>query len=357
MVTPETLLAALKGAKPGDVLALAPGDYRGVRLSGLTGLTVTAADPKDRPRFIGGVIINKAAGLCLSGVNFELGPIEVASASIVTVSGGEDIVVTDCDFLGYERGDGARFGRGLVASGVKGLRIVGNRFSRVFRGVVVAGTSGPVIEDNDMFDLGSDGINLGQVEGARVSANQIVGFKPAAGDHPDGIQIMTAAGGPSRDVEISGNLIVGQGAQGIFVKAENKAVRHQGIAIRGNIVVDAGFHAITAGQSDGVVIEGNTCLFRPRDDADMSWIKTEAGAVVRGNKAMRYLLAPADEKAAEAVNEVIGLATDAETEAAIAAWRKAWRPEVVQPEPAPADPQVIEITLKPGQRLIVTGAA
>lgn len=332
MVTPETLLAALKGAKPGDVLALAPGDYRGVRLSGLTGLTVTAADPKDRPRFIGGVIINKAAGLCLSGVNFELGPIEVASASIVTVSGGEDIVVTDCDFLGYERGDGARFGRGLVASGVKGLRIVGNRFSRVFRGVVVAGTSGPVIEDNDMFDLGSDGINLGQVTRALVMGNQIAGFKPVAGNHPDAIQIMTTAtGGPSQDVTIRSNLIVGQGAQGIFIKAENKAVRHRSIKIQGNVVVDAGYHAITAGQADEVLIADNTCLFRPRPDADKSWIKTEAGAVVRDNKAMRYLLDPIGQKLG--ANEVIGPATDAEVEEAIAAWRAQWRLEPEAPKP------------------------
>lgn len=336
--TPATLATVQKTAKPGDVLVLAPGDYRGARFNLATDLTVIAADPKNWPRFIGGASFSKCVGLRFEGVAFEMGETAVASANVLTLAGGERITITGCDFRGYEDAAGKRLGRGVVASGVNDLAITNNRFEGLFRSAVVAGSNGVRITENDMFDMGSDGINLGQVTRALVMGNQIDGFKPVAGNHPDAIQIMTtAAGAASQDVTIADNLIVGQGAQGIFVKAENKAVRHRSIKIQGNVVIDAGFHAITAGQADEVVIAGNVCLFRTRPDADKSWIKAEPGAFIRGNRAMRYLIDPADEKAGS-LNEVIDPASDVEEQAAIAAWRKTWRPDPDAPKAEPVAP-------------------
>lgn len=353
---PKTLAPALKTAKPGDTVGLAPGEYRSARIVGATDLTLVGADPKDRPRLVGGVVVNKANGLHLSGLAFELGPIETASAALLAVNGSTGVAVTDCDFLGYEREDGSRFGRGCVVSGVSGLTITGNRFSRMSRGAVIAGSNDVNFSENDLFDLGVDGLNLGQVNDVRVIGNRIVGFSPRPGDHPDGIQIMTtAAGAASEDVLIEGNLVVcgvtGR-AQGIFVKAENPAVRHRNIRVVDNVLCNAGYNAISVGSTDDAVITGNTCLFMPTPDAKSSWIRTERTAgQMSGNAAMGYI---APEGMSRSDDRTIPAATAGQIAEAIAEWRTKWRPEPVVPRP---EPEVIEIALKPGQRLVVTAAA
>lgn len=355
-VTPETFATVLKTAKPGDTLALAAGEYRGVKLAGVSGLTITAQDPQDSPRILGGLNIRAAVELRFSQVRFELGAVETTSAGVVTVTGGSGVAFSDCDFVGHERDDGARFGRGLVASGVEELEVVGNRFTRLFRGAVIAGSVDVAVEGNDLADLGSDGLNLGQVARARVVGNQFVGFKPKAGDHPDGIQIMTtAAGAASEDVLIEGNLVVcgvtGR-AQGIFVKAENPAVRHRNIRVVDNVLCNAGYNAISVGSTDDAVITGNTCLFMPTPDAKSSWIRTEGTAgQMSGNAAMGYI---APEGMSRSDDRTIPAATAGQIAEAIAEWRTKWRPE---PVASTLEPEVIEIALKPGQRLIVTGAA
>lgn len=67
--TSDQLRIAAANARPGDVILLRGGEYRGgVHLSGLRGeagrqILIAAADPKDPPRFVGG-----GSGLQLSGV-------------------------------------------------------------------------------------------------------------------------------------------------------------------------------------------------------------------------------------------------------------------------------------------------
>ena len=354
-VTPKTLAATVKSLTGPAELRLAPGDYSKVRMAPARPVVITSADPENRARFVDGLTLDKPSSLSFVGVDFDISSATAEFADAVRINGGSGIEFSGCGFSGAEHEDGERWGRGINAMGVRGLVVRGSVFRHLHRGVVAGSSEQVEITDNDFFDLGTDGVNLGQVTGARVLRNLFKGFKPSGGDHPDGVQVMTGPGLASADVEIADNCVAcgDAGVQGIFVRAENTAVRHRDIRVLRNALLGAGLNAISVGSTDDAQITGNTCLFVPRlPKAKQSNIRAEnTNGVAEGNKAMGFSLAAGIK---QDDNMVIGAATQEQLAEAEAAWMAQFRAPPVEPTP---EPEVIEITLKPGQRLVVTGAA
>lgn len=307
-------------------LRLAPGDYSKVRISPTTPLIVTSADPENRARFVAGLTLDKPSGVTFLGVDFDIAAATAEYADAVRINGGREVAFLGCRFSGLEREDGERWGRGLNATGVSGLKVGECTFSRLHRGVVAGSCEDVGVLDNDFLAMGSDGVNLGQVIRATVERNLFKGFKPSGGDHPDGVQVMTgASGAASVDVDISFNCVVcgDEGVQGIFVRAENAAVRHRNVGVVGNALLGAGLNAISVGSTDNALVQGNACLFVPRPGAKQSNLRAEnTNGDVSGNKAMGFIPTSWGKQGG---NQVIGAATKEQLAEAEAAWMATYR--------------------------------
>lgn len=118
-----------------------------------------------------------------------------------------------------------------------------------------------------------------------------------------------------------------------------------------NPLLGAGPNAISVGSTDDAQITGNTWLpWLPKAKQSNIWAENTDG-VAEDNKAMGFSLAAGIKQDG---NKVIGVATAEQLAEAEAAWMAQFRAPPVEPTP---EPEVIEITLKPGQRLVVTGGA
>lgn len=333
-VTPANLVATVKGLKGPAQLSLAPGDYSKVRISPTTPLIITSADPENRARFVAGLTLDKPLNVSFIGVDFDISSATAEFADAVRIGGGAHVEFDRCGFSGLEREDGERWGRGLNAMGVSDLTVRKCSFGRLHRGVVASLCDDLSVEASDFLDMGSDGVNLGQVVRAAVRYNLFKGFKPSGGDHPDGVQVMTgASGAASVDVDISFNCVVcgDEGVQGIFVRAENAAVRHRNVGVVGNALLGAGLNAISVGSTDNALVQGNACLFVPRPGAKQSNLRAEnTNGDVSGNKAMGFIPTSWGQQGG---NEVIGAATKEQIAAAEAAWMAKYRAPPAPPKP------------------------
>jgi hypothetical protein len=215
--------------------------------------------------------------------------------------------------------------------------------------------------DNDLVQLGTDGVNFGGVVRGTIARNRIEDFFPVNGDHPDGIQLMSPdATRQSADIRIVDNLVkagaaaIGQ-VQGIFVKAENGR-RYQRVEITGNLILQTGYHGICATSVDGIAVAGNEVVFQAsKDGSPESWILIgdSTGRVVE-NRAMTLT---ANAPLLASGNTIRAKATEAEVQQAMSAWLARHRaPAKPEPKPEP-EAEIRTITVKPGEKILIVGAA
>lgn len=341
------LSAAYRVAEGGTTLRLPPGDYSKIRFKerpAASGqISVVPADPASPPRFIDGLTLDKPSNLRFAGVDFDISSATAAAAAAVRVYGGQDLAFIGGRYRGREVDPARRWGQAINATGVIGLTIERPDIEMVHRGIVLGGCEDVTIIEPDLFRLGSDGINFGQCKRVKLLRPQLGDFAPYGADHPDGIQFMTGIDGAAcEDVLIEDPLIVaglGPRPQGIFARTENVKVRHKRITILRPVIVNAGNHAITLGGTDDFLIEEAVCLFQlippefqpATGFANKSWIKTDtSNGVVRNNRAMTFI---PNKASVNESNVEIPAATQAETDAAVAAWRAKFRAPAKPGEP------------------------
>ncbi len=289
IATPAALAAALAEAQPGLVLELAAGDYGALALNGLEGtqeapITLRSADPQARAVF-SALMLQASSFVVLQDLSFDytfapedepnLRPFQIVGASDVTVRGNlfdGDIAVggVDGDFpTAY----------GLTLRNVTGARIEANEIRGFYRGLIVSQSQDLEILTNDLHSLRMDGMNFAEVQRTRIEANHIHDFlrAPNSADHPDMIQFWTnRTRTPSTDIVIKDNLLnSGDGlwTQSIFMRNDmvdtGKAgaeMFYRNITIEGNVIINAHLHGITVGETDGLVIAGNSVLRNPRSE-------------------------------------------------------------------------------------------
>jgi hypothetical protein len=301
--TSEQLQTALLTAKGGETIDLGPGLYDELTIKKgrfptlRKGVVIRAADPANPPIFMKPLILRGFNNIIFRNIHWQLSDASLTHQPLVRIHGGSRISFENNVFQGIRSADGHR-GYGILADDVAGLRIVGSRFTRLNRAIVVSRTKEFRAERNDIFDIGHDGFSLSDISGAIV-ANRIEDFHPLPGYHPDGIQFHANKQAAARDVLIQDNLIVGAAdrrIQGIFMRAgyaSDPSQRYRNIRIIGNIVAGSMWNGITVGQADEVEISGNKVLHLPGTDRMNARISTVAATGrVTDNQANQLLLEP-----------------------------------------------------------------
>jgi len=317
----EELQRVLRVAQDGDVIRLAAGHYPKLILAGIrkTGtVTITSADPAN-PAAIANLFIRDSAGLTLSGLELVASPGSDAGAD---GKGDEDgvapqqgrpkppggsrfiFIVADSERITLDRLnvhgpignlEAASVLSPLLVRASRQVTVSNSRFSFMRHGLEMLDLDGFKVIGNDFSDLRTDGIRGGNSSNIEIAYNVMTDFFPAAGDHPDGIQLWALPRTTTMDnISIHDNIVVrGRGAstQGIFIRNVKNTFLFRNLIIRDNQVMGGLGNGIAVCCADGALIEGNRVINYP--DRKISWIRldTNRGVVMRNNRAPRFMVA------------------------------------------------------------------
>lgn len=283
------LVAAIKAAKGGEVLILAPGAYGPITIKGQVNagmVTITGEGAK-----LLGLDLQKSEGFRFSGLEFDAG---ASGAYVFRVSASRDV---HFDHLHVHGPDAATFaGLKTPPSGISFLNgcedvsITDSEFHHLNR---ACGGSGDrvVIARNDLHDLRTDGMMWSDTRDIWIVDNTIRDLTPSAGGHPDGIQFMTTGTSrASENILIARNVLDrGQGAafQGIFLGDEVGSLPFKNVRILDNLLIGTGYNGIAVGHGENVELERNELLsFEGKTNKTWILIKNTKGLVSRDNQAI-----------------------------------------------------------------------
>jgi chitodextrinase len=286
--TTADLYKALAGATGGETILLASGDYGNLSLGARSGFSVTfpsnvtiASADAGHPAVFTGITLNGASNLTIDDVVFDYTaasgattkdrPNQITSCTNVTIS--NSLFDGDNASGSTEASNGYGTGVGLSVRWGSGITIQNNEFSDWHRGAVFDSTSDLKVIGNDVHDIRSDGMDYVNVQKVLIENNYLHDFRASydAGDHRDMLQFWTSGTKtPSTDITIRGNVFdIGDGSytQSIFMRNEmvdtgqaGTEMYYKNVLIENNTIYNGHLHGITVGETDGLVISGNSVL-------------------------------------------------------------------------------------------------
>lgn len=279
------LLNAIKLAKPGDTIALKPGNYGTIALSGVnfsSAVTITSTDPA-REAVVSGINLSSSSGLTFKNLEVTM---EAKTGYAVTVGNSSNIVFDNLDVHGKAVGDG----NGAMVRNSNNVTIQNSEFSDIGTGISHIDSNNVLIKNNSIHDLQADAIHGGGTSNITIAGNQFTNFFPAAGDHPDAIQFWTTyTKASASNIVVKDNVFVrgtGEPAQGIFMGNE-WSLNYKNVTITGNAIIGGMYNGIAVTMADGVKISGN--LVEGYRDMN-SWISVSksTGVAVDNNEATSF---------------------------------------------------------------------
>lgn len=255
------LLAALKVAKGGETIVMAPGVYPGFNVA------------KVKP----------------------LGPVVITGAGVVF---GPSIVY-DCENLSFEgvafRDEIEKARNGLLIRISKFITVRKCEFSFLGGGVGHLSSSDLLIEHNNLHDIGADGIAGGDgCARITIRGNRFTDFYPKVGFHPDAIQIWTAkATAETTDIVIEGNVIVrgvGGKVQGVFLGDESAGkFPYRRVRIVGNTLIGTGTNGIAVSGHDILIADNTVAGFGEGNEVSRIRVDGGTGIQVTNNDAQAVI--------------------------------------------------------------------
>ncbi|KAF0109622.1 MAG: hypothetical protein FD149_2796 [Rhodospirillaceae bacterium] len=273
------VMAALKAARGGETIALAPGRYGALALNALTFatlVTITAADPAQRP-VIGGISIDKGRHLRLERLILKR-PLAAGEEwqqewkhSVLKVKDSHAIAVVDVEIVGSDTGDLVHVPVGAFISESQDITFATNHCHDLMRCTIFRNIQGLRVTDNRIERMRSDGLNFSAVQDVVIENNVIAHFPiqygdwHAGGDHKDFIQFWTrGTTTESADVVIRGNVMIESGTvtQGLFISSENDLM-YQRFLIEENTIYNSSHHGITLNRGVDSIVRNNTVIPLP----------------------------------------------------------------------------------------------
>jgi chitodextrinase len=302
--TSAELYKALAGATGGETILLASGNYGGFSLGVKSGFDITfpstvkiTSASSDHPAVFTGIFLNGASNLNIDNVVFDYtaGPGDTQRDRPNQINSCANISITNSTFDGDNASgstgaaNGYGTGIGLSVRWGSGITIENNDFSDWHRGAVFDSTSNLTVIGNEIHDIRSDGMDFVNVHKVLIEDNYLHDFRASysAGDHRDMIQFWTTGTKtPSTDIIIRSNMFdIGDGSytQSIFMRNEmvdtgqaGKEMYYQNVVIENNTIYNGHLHGITVGETNGLVISGNSVLEskdqnNPADSGSALW--------------------------------------------------------------------------------------
>lgn len=289
----DGLYQALASAKAGDTILLQAGTYSGLRFDSYnfsSAVTITSADPNNQA-VLTDFNINNAGGLTFQKVDlFANDPTGYWS---FRVNSSHDITFDQVRIHGSLDNNPLNDQDGLGFWNSSNITITNSEFTELGTALSLGTNSNILIAGNYLHDLRTDAMDLSGVQNVKILNNYITEFYIATGDHPDAIQFWTSATAPTKDIQISGNVITRGagtvGMQGIYMSTDPGTMVLENVNISDNFLVGTGYQGISIlGGFNNATIANNQ-LYSLDNNTKLTWIRldTGVGASVTGNAAMQ----------------------------------------------------------------------
>lgn len=228
--TPAALYEALNAATGGEVIALGPGTYDHVGLTGRTWATPVTIRAAERGAVaIRSIRLSSCAGLNFEEITFGTSADDFVGASL---SGCQRITFDQCKFT----------------LNVKGMKIGVDRAATPSEDITVRAC--------EFVRLQSDGIFAAQTSRLTVEDCAILDFRPVATQHPDAFQTV----GGMVDMTLRNNVIIDTGTpmQGLFGWPNlGHTFLARGAVIEGNVLIMSAWNALALDGLTDWKCEGN----------------------------------------------------------------------------------------------------
>lgn len=317
--TPQ-LVTVLRQARGGQRILLAPGEYAPFSLRDIapaSEVVITSQDPTRRAVLTG---VNLRGGANLTFRSLVLRGSGKAAQEDFLFRGLRNLTVSHVLASGRPGPVGLAEDKIMQLRDCVGATVTQSEFTNARIALSLLDTSGVAVTSSYFHDLGMDAIRGGGNSNVLIAYNYIVGLRPKAADHPDGIQFWTSRQkADAHDIKITGNVIHrgrGKPMQGIFMRDEARNLPYRNVLIEDNIVVGGMFNGIAVlSASTSLAVNNNIVAAYPDQK---SWIRVSGDARLFNNRAPIYLI---DNKRVEPPgnNRAMPPGTDAGA-AAIKAW-------------------------------------
>ncbi len=273
------LAGAVKNAKGGETFILEGGNYGALKISNIfeKPVTIRSANPGS-PACFTELRLQGAGNIVLDGLifDYEYSPGDKDSTTRFTIYSSRNVTISNSLFDGgYKSGVG--HGRGLRLKDNVSITLSQNTFRRWWKGLTGGHGNDITIRGNTFYDIRSDGMAMGAVDGLIIEGNHLHNFRGIRGgkDHRDMLQIMRASNRRSTDIVIRNNIFdmgAGDYAQTIWMGGDGKnlgdpMVRHQNVLIENNVIYNAHAHGISIHGADNLSIRRNSVI-RVRREKD-----------------------------------------------------------------------------------------
>lgn len=293
--TAPQLVAAVRQARGGERIRLAPGLYPPVTLQNISPgrvVTLTSRDPAD-PAILTGLFLRNSGNLTLSGLTLRSAGSPVQHG--FTLHRVHDVSLDQVRVTGRPGPIGRAQDKLLLVRDSRDVGITRSEFTNSFTAISLLDTHNATVTGNYLHHLRMDGVRGGGNSHIVIAENVITDFAPAPGDHPDAIQMWTSRqGSAASNITIRGNIIdrgAGAAMQGIFLRDEKSGLPYRDVVIADNIVIGAMYNGIAVlSKSPSLVVKDNVVARFPDQK---SWIRVQEGARLTGNAAPLYLIGAA----------------------------------------------------------------
>lgn len=286
------LTGALSKAQSGDVIQLASGTYSNVLLNNYKfsgNVTITSADPT-KPAVFTDMLLKGSSGLTFKGLDFS-NPVpgkdfafQIQTSSNITL---DHLTVHGPNNMG----SGQEVGLMMVRA-TTNVTVKDSEFYNGIHGLSILDNKGLTVANNYFHDLRTDGVRGGGNSNLLVTQNTFTDFHPAAGDHPDAMQLWTNnTTASATNITFSDNLVVrgtGDPIQGIFMRDIVGNLPFKNLTVTGNMIVGARYNGIAVEHVDGGTISGNTVAGYV---GETSWMRADnsANLAVTNNFSTSYI--------------------------------------------------------------------
>ncbi len=275
---PAELAAAVKAAKAGDVILLAPGRYAGVSIHGFNAggpVTLRSQDPAHLASLTAFEIVG-SHGLRLS--DLEL----VTSAPVgffnFRLEACEDIRLSNLNIHGTLDGNPQNDSEGVSILNSSRIAVVDSEFQQLQRAMGVGASHDVELIGNTFHDLRTTGVMIAATSDIHILRNSFTDFFPVALDHPDAIQFLTTGvTKAAQNILIADNVVLrgrGAGVQGIFLRDEAGGIPYDGVRILRNYLYGTGYNGIAVLGGRNIEIANNT-LVSFSGPTQVNWILTQ----------------------------------------------------------------------------------
>jgi len=291
--------ALITAAKPGTTISLGTRRVTFARMRGVHDITIKGG-------IFGPIILDSWQNVTFDGTRFDALSTQRGSAPYVDVYTPQGVTFRNCTFVGWtDATTGKLSGLSMTVRGGNNVSVLGSTFRDMANFMTFIRTTNINVLDNDFTNV-REGVRFVGTDKGFILRNRFGPFKPATGDHPDGIQFFTGGLNTTTDhaaynSTITDNLIFASGtgrAQGVFIGDELGLWKYgrgyNGLTIVNNLLIGTGWNGVALGQgASNVTVNNNRLWLRiGGDTVTDNWVRLnqDTAASVTKNQAGSYQL-------------------------------------------------------------------